>query len=39
MSMRARKLSDYEGSNKLKGDHSESMQAMFDNKGKKVKNE
>ena len=39
MSMRARKLSDYEGAPKLKGDHSESMNSMFDNKGQRAEKE
>ena len=39
MSMRARKLSDYEGAPKLKGDHSDSMNSMFDNKGQRAEKE
>lgn len=37
--MRAKNPSDYEGAPKLKGDHSDSMNSMFDNKGKKAEKE
>lgn len=39
MSMRARKLSDYEGAPKLKGDNSDTMNSMFDNKAQKAEKE